>query len=355
MDAVTNRYAVVGGIDRVWLEDGPLPEVGPSQVRVRSVLVGICGSDLHAAHGEHPFMALPYQPGHEAVGVVDAVDEQVTGVSPGDRVLVEPNLACGHCRTCRAGRYNICEHLAVFGCQTPGAMADFFVVPADRLHPVPEEMSDEAAALVEPLATPVHAVRLAAGVDAGSGTSGLTGRSVVVLGAGTIGLLTLVAARESGARSVVVTDLRTDRLARATRLGADAAVAADSPDAVAEIQQQLGGPADVVFDCVAGQSSMAQAVSLVGKGGTVMVVGVPTGPVTVPLHLVQDRELTIRGALMYVAEDVRAAVRILNSGRVRVADLITDVFPLEQVQAAFARADSQAGAKVLVRVSQPTP
>ncbi len=351
MSISVNRRVTVGGIDEVTLSSGPMPEPRAGEVRVRSTLVGICGSDLHAAHGQHPSMPLPYQPGHEAVGVVDVLGQEVEGLTPGDRVFLEPNLVCRHCRNCRAGRYNICQELKVFGCQTPGAMTDHFVVAANRLHRVPEGMSDEAAVLIEPLATPVHAVGLAAGVDAVPGVSGLTGKDVVVLGAGPIGLFTLVAAREAGARRVIVTDLLPDKRARAARLGADAVVAADAPDITGQVRAVLGDTANVVFDCVAVENSLTQGVSLVEKGGTVVVMGVPSGPLTLPVHLVQDWEITIRGALMYTSEDIAAATTILQSGRVPINEFITHILPLSQAQEAFTRADSGTAVKVLVKLA----
>lgn len=191
------------------IERGERPRPGPGQARVRSVLVGICGSDLHAVAGRHPFVPLPYRPGHEVVGVVEeiggdvhlAVSAGVAGrfgpgrVRVGDRVVVEPTLNCGDCKQCRRGVVNLCERLDFFGCgHSQGGMAEEFVVRTDRLHVVPPEMSDLQAALVEPLSTPVHAVRLAAGAGAEE-EADLSGRSVVVLGAGTIGLLVLAAAR----------------------------------------------------------------------------------------------------------------------------------------------------------------
>ncbi|MFE2449773.1 zinc-binding dehydrogenase, partial [Streptomyces sp. NPDC059426] len=148
------------------------------EARVRTLLAGICGSDVHARRGEHPFISRPYHPGHEAVGVVDGIGPGVTSVAEGDRVLLEPNLVCGTCRHCRSGRYNICGGLRVVGCQTAGAMADGFTVSADRLHRVPDGLTDVQAVLVEPLATPVHAVRRA---------GDLAGGGVLVLGAGPIG------------------------------------------------------------------------------------------------------------------------------------------------------------------------
>jgi 2-desacetyl-2-hydroxyethyl bacteriochlorophyllide A dehydrogenase len=335
------RQVVVTTSEDIRVEEVPRPgPPGAGEVLVASRLVGICGTDVHAAAGHHPFIERPYRPGHEVVGVVEQVGDGVTDLAAGDPVVLEPNLVCGTCRQCRAGRYNICRNLAVFGCQTTGGMADAFVVPRDRLHRLPDGMSDELAALVEPLATPVHAVRRA-GVGPGS--------RVAVLGAGPIGLLVLVAARAAGAETVVVTDVLPEKLERASRLGADAALRADDPGLVAQAAAVLQG-ADVVFDCVAAASSMAQAVELVDKGGTVMVVGIAAGPTTVPLHLVQDREISVIGSLMYVREDVERAIALLASGAVAADDLITAVFPLDRAAEAFAASSDPTQVKVLVSV-----
>jgi L-iditol 2-dehydrogenase len=176
----------------VTVEKVPVPVPGTGEVLLRTTVAGVCGSDMHAALGSHPFIDLPYRPGHELVATVV---ESGHGFQAGDRVVVEPNLFCSDCAQCRTGRYNICRELKVFGCQAPGGMADLFAIAADRLHPVPEAMSDQAAALVERLATPVHAVRKA---------GDLRGRTVAVLGAGPIGPLVLVAARRAGAEGVVI-------------------------------------------------------------------------------------------------------------------------------------------------------
>jgi 2-desacetyl-2-hydroxyethyl bacteriochlorophyllide A dehydrogenase len=337
------RQIVVSSAEDIRVERVPWPDApGEHEVLVRSRLVGICGSDTHACAGKHPFIALPYRPGHEVVGVVAAVGAGVSDLAEGDRVVLEPNLVCGKCRQCRDGRYNICRELAVFGCQTVGAMADAFVIPRDRLHRLPDVVSDELAALVEPLATPVHAVRRA-GVGPGS--------RVAVLGAGPIGLLCLVAARAAGAEVVVVTDVLANKLERALRLGADAALDAAAPDLVDQARRALGDGADVVLDCVSGQSSMAQAIELVDKGGTVMVVGIAAGPTTIPLHLVQDREIAVIGSLMYVQDDVRRAIDLLAGGAVAAGDLVTATFPLERAAEAFAASIAPDQLKVLVSVA----
>jgi L-iditol 2-dehydrogenase len=336
------RRVLVRSIDDITVEYVPAPTAGEGELLVRTTVVGVCGSDTHAALGHHPFMPLPYRPGHEAVGVVAGVGPGVGGFGPGDRVIIEPNLVCGQCAQCRDGRYNICQELKVFGCQTPGAMTDLFTIAADRVHRVPDGMTDVEAALVEPLATPVHAV-----VKAGD----LSGRTVAVLGAGPIGLLVLAAARHAGAARIVVTDLLPGKRDRALRLGADAVLPADAPDLAERAREALGGPADVVFDCVAREQSMAQATDLVTKGGRIIVVGVgAAGTTPVRLDLIQDREISVEGTLMYTADDYRTAIALIASGTVDVDEIVTATFPLEEAAKAFAASLAPEHVKVLVTV-----
>jgi L-iditol 2-dehydrogenase len=339
------RRVLVRSIDDITVEQVPAPVAGDGELLVRTTMVGVCGSDTHAALGHHPFMSLPYYPGHEAVGVVAAVGSNAGEFAAGDRVIVEPNLVCGQCPQCRSGRYNICQELKVFGCQTPGAMTDLFTIPADRVHRVPEGMTDVESALVEPLATPVHAVAKA---------GDLTGRTVVVLGAGPIGLLVLTAARHAGAATIAVTDLLPGKRDRALRLGADAALPADDPDLITQVHAALGGPADVVFDCVAREQSMAQATDLVTKGGRIIVVGVgAVTPTPIRLDLVQDREIRIEGTLMYTADDYRTAIGLIASGAVDTREIVTATFPLEEAGKAFAASLAPEHVKVLVSVEAP--
>ncbi|MGW6543269.1 zinc-dependent alcohol dehydrogenase [Streptomyces massasporeus] len=336
------RRVLVRSLDDITVEHVPAPEPGDGELLVRPTVVGVCGSDTHAAAGHHPFIELPYRPGHEAVGVVVATGWGTEEFAPGDRVIIEPNLYCGRCPQCRSGRYNICQELTVFGCQTPGAMADLFAIPADRVHRVPAGMTDLQAVLVEPLATPVHAV---------AKTGDLTGRTVAVLGAGPIGLLTIIAARHAGAARIAVTDLLEGKRARALRLGADTALSAGSPDLAAQAHAALGGPADVVFDCAARGESIAQAVDIVAKGGHIVVVGVgAAGDTPIRLDLVQDREIRIEGTLMYTAEDYRGAMSLITAGAVDTAEIITATYPLEKAALAFSASLDLEQVKVLVTV-----
>ncbi|MBL8930750.1 MAG: alcohol dehydrogenase catalytic domain-containing protein [Kineosporiaceae bacterium] len=335
----TMRRVVVSrqGIEVVRAQ---VPTPLPGQVQVRSVAVGICGSDTHAAHGRHPFIPMPYHPGHEVIGVVSALGEGVTTVAVGDRVTVEPDLPCWSCKMCTSGRQNLCENLQFFGCGwEQGGMADYFTVPANRLHAIPDGMDDRTAALIEPLSTPVHAVRIAGDV---------AGRAVVILGAGTIGLLVLAVVRAHGAGRVVVTDVLAAKRDRARQLGADAVVDAAASDAADQVRSALGESADVVFDCVAVEPTVRQAIMMASKGGTVVVVGVPAADVSVPLAIVQDHQVRIQGSATYLPEDYAESIALLASGAVPVEQIVTRIRPVEEVAAAFEDSVSGEQIKVLI-------
>jgi 2-desacetyl-2-hydroxyethyl bacteriochlorophyllide A dehydrogenase len=341
---VTTMRRVVVYPGRIAVEQADIPVPGPDEALVRVLAAGVCGSDLHAARGRHPFISLPYRPGHEVVGVIESTGSAVTSRTRGQRVIVAPYLPCWTCKMCASGRENLCENLRFFGCGDPqGGMADAFTLAADRLYPVPDDLDDHSAALIEPLSTPVHAVRLAGEV---------TSRSVAVLGAGTIGLFTVAVLRAHGAGKIVSTDPNPGKRKRAAALGADATFDARTPDVAGQVRKALGGSADIVFDCVAVQSSMDQAIAIADKGGTVVVVGVPAGEVTVPLPIVQDHQVRIQGSATYLPEDYRESIDLLSQGAVKTADFVTATRPLAQVAEAFELASSGNHVKVLVTVGQ---
>jgi len=329
---------------RIAVETADVPVPGPDEVLVRALVAGVCGSDLHAAHGRHPFVPLPYRPGHEVVGIIEGAGSAVAGATLGQRVIVTPYLPCWTCKMCISGRENLCENLQFFGCGYPqGGMADQFTLPAGRLFPVPDELDDRTAALIEPLATPVHAVRLAGDV---------TGRSIAILGAGTIGLFTLAVLRAHGAGKIISTDPNPGKRERAAALGADATIDARTPDVAGQVRAALGASADIVFDCVAIQSSLDQAIAIADKGGTVVVVGVPASEVTVPLPIIQDHQIRIQGSATYLPEDYRESADLLTRGAVKSADFVTATRPLDQVAEAFELASSGNQVKVLVTIDE---
>lgn len=345
--SASSMRRVVVTADGIQVTEQQVPRLRAGEVLVRSIVTGVCGSDAHAAAGSHPFVPLPYQPGHEVVGVVEQAAGDVRGWTTGQRVTVEPDLPCWECKMCTTGRENLCENLTFFGCgHEQGGMADWFTVPARRLHAVPDGMDLMTAALIEPMSTPVHAVRIAGDVR---------GKACVVLGAGTIGLLVLAVLRAHGARAVVVTDVLATKRERAVAFGADATVDAMAPDAVDTIRKALGESADVVFDCVSSQPTIDQAVALADKGGTVVVVGVPTRPVSVPLPIIQDHQIRIQGSATYLPQDYAESIRLLSSGVVRAGEVVTDVLPLDRVSEAFAMCLQGDHGKVLVHVDETTP
>lgn len=339
----TMRQALVEPNGGTRLEEVPVPQSEPGEVLVRSSLVGICGSDTHALAGHHPFLTAPYVPGHEATGVVEALGSGVDAFTVGQRVLLKPNLACGRCANCVAGRTNACESLAWIGCDPTralsGAMAEYFVAPAGNLYAVPDELDDRAAALVECLATPVHAARIAGDI---------TGTRVAILGAGTIGLLCVVAALDAGAESVVVTDMEQSKIDRAVRCGAKDGVLASSASLEEDVRAALGGPADVVFDCVANERSLAQGVGLLRRAGTLLVVGVPPRPAVVNLPFVQDWELRVQGCAAYTEADIVRATDIAVDGGIPVDELVSGSYRLDNITQAFAAAGADTSGKVMV-------
>lgn len=337
------QRAVAEPLQGVRLEVVPVPSPGPGQLLVRSTLVGICGSDTHAVAGHHPFLDAAYVPGHEATGVVEARGEGIGRIGVGQRVLLKPNVACGTCVNCRADRTNACESLSWIGCDPTrhwaGALAHYFVAPETNLYAVPDGLDDATATLVECLATPVHAARIA---------GDLTGARVVVLGAGTIGVLCVVAALHAGAVDVVVTDMEQTKLDRAVRVGARGGVLATAAALEDEVRAVLGGPADVVFDCVANERSLAQSIGLLRRAGTLLMVGVPPRPGTINLPLVQDGELRVQGCAAYTESDVETALSIAAAGRLPTAEIVSATFALEDVAAAFERAAADSSGKVLI-------
>jgi L-iditol 2-dehydrogenase len=327
----------------VRLIETPRPNPGTDELLVAVTLVGICGSDLHAYHGRHPFIELPVVPGHEFAGTVVDAGSQVSDFSPGQRVTVEPSLVCGVCYNCTHGRYNICEQLKVIGCQSPGAMAEFLTVPASKALHLPDEVNWDQAVMVEPLAVAVHAARIA---QFGQGAK------VLVLGAGTIGLMVLQAVKAMGAGRVVVSDLLQDRLDLALDLGADAVVNPATIDLGSALDRALGPErADVIFECVGIAATARDAVRVARKGTRIVLAGVFEEEVSLNLGLVQDHELELLGTLMYAGDDFSIALEMLAQGKVRAEPLITHRFPLDQAARAFATADGRAGAlKVLVQI-----
>ena len=330
---------------KIVIEEVPKPKPAPNEVLIKVEYCGICGSDVHAFLGKHPFISPPITPGHEFSGTVEEVGSNVEEFEPGDKVTVIPQLICGRCYNCRIGRYNICRNLKVIGCQVDGAMAEYFTVDKDLVFKIPEDMSLEDGALVEPAAVAVHAVRIS-GIGLGD--------NVIILGAGTIGLLTLQCSKLAGAGSTIITDIIEYRLELAKRLGADYSVNVSQVDLKEFIEEKWGiDSVDLVFECVGVEATINQAIDIIRRGCRIIVVGVFPGKTPVKIHLVQDGEIELKGSLMYLREDFQKAIDLIASGRLKVAPLVTHVIPLSEVEKAYRTAveRKEESIKVLVKCS----
>lgn len=336
------KRVVLDGPGSLAVQEAGEATPGPGEVLVEVAFCGICGSDLHVYRGKHPFVIYPVTPGHEfsgtVIGVGDGVDQGIEGA----RVCVEPSLFCGECGPCLSGRYNICDDLKVMGFQAPGAMCERLAVPAHHLHPLPPGVSLAAGALVEPAAVAAHALS-----RCGVGSGG----RILVVGAGVIGLMVLKVAAARGCR-VTMVESSAERAKRAGDFGADDAFV------FGEIApEELGRQEfDAVFECVGRPETIDLAVRAAPRGGTVVAVGVFPGPVPVPMSLVQDGEIELIGTLMYMGDDFRKALELVEGGAVTTGDFVTDTFTLEDVEAAYGRAgESDPGTlKVFVEIKGET-
>jgi len=299
----------------------PAPEPGPGEVIVAVKATGVCGSDVHGFTGSTGRRIPPMVMGHEFSGVISAVGPGVTGHRVGDRVVVQPIITCGKCVNCLAGMPNICTNRRGLGMMsTNGSNAEAVAVPQQLLYDLPDEVPWEQGALVEPLSVAMHAanmspIRL---MD-----------TVVILGAGTIGLLTLLACRLKGAGAVIVSDLSPHRLEVARRLGADAAVNPAQEDLAAVVRKYAGeAGAPVVIEAVGITATARQSLELVRPGGHVTWIGNAAPTIEIGMQQVVTREITVRGVYAFNVEFGRA-IEALRSRRVDVTPIIEQIAPLE--------------------------
>lgn len=311
-------------------ENVTVPQPEPDEVLIRVTMNGLCGSDIHFfERGElGPFRVTePYIPGHEACGVVVEGAATEDGPRVGQRVAIEPGIPCRRCEACKTGRYNLCEDV-VFLSAPPidGTFAEYVAVAADFAHPLPDTIDDEAAAFVEPISVGIQACNRA----------GLRpGQSVTILGAGPIGLVTLLVAQAYGAADVFAVDLLPNRLALAGELGATPIDGRDNDPIAVLSDLTLGRGTDVVFDTSGSAAACRTTPHLAKRGGVVTLVGWPeTATVDYPIEVVLDKELDIRGVNRY-CNTYPTAISLLASGRLDVHRLVSHRFPFDQVVDAF--------------------
>ena len=333
------RAAFIAGKEKIEVRDTEVPSPDAGEVLVRVRACGICGSDLHFYHGVFP--ANPnISPGHEFAGEVVELGEGVGGFEPGQGVVIEPIRRCQECAFCRSGRYHLCPKHMLLGTFAPGGLAEHVSVPACTLYPLPEDLDFELGALVEPLAVAVHGVHL---VDL------TVGERVLVLGSGTIGLFSIIAAKAAGAGEVVAT-YRHDHQGEAALAAGASRVIRDSD--VAGLEKQ---GIDVAIETIGGSApTLAQALGAVRPGGRISVLGLFPGGVQLGGLALILKEVTVVGGITYCRPGLRSdfdvAIGILQSDPERARMVITHRFPLDEATQAFATAADKGTKSIKVQV-----
>ena len=339
------RQVVLTAPKQIEFREVAAPEAGnlkSDEVLLRILRIGICGSEIHSYHGQHPATFYPVVQGHEYSAEVVAVGSAVRKVKPGDRVTGRPQLVCGECNPCKRGQYNVCSNLRVEAFQADGVAQDYFVIPEERVVALPEGMSPDYGAMVEPTAVAAHAT---------SRPRALEGRNVVVSGAGTIGNLVAQFARARGAKRVVITDVSDYRLSKARECGIERTLNVAREPLDGKIAELFGDEGyQVAFECAGVESSVRSLMATVEKGGDVVIVGDHAKDPAVSMFHLGEHELNLIGSMMYRHEDYLKAVEEISAGRIRLAPLVSNRFPLEKYREAyeFIDANRETCMKVLI-------
>jgi len=332
------RAIVIEQPGAVALREIETPVPGPGEARVRSVLAGVCRTDLDIVTGalDPRWVRFPVIPGHEWSGVVDAVGEGVTGLEPGQRVVCEGNISCLTCRRCRVGDTHLCERYDAVGFTRGGGWGELVVVPARILHPLPDHVSFEAAALVEPGSCVVKALERARLEPA---------ETVGVVGVGAMGALAIRIARLRSPSAIVAYGLRAEELELALALGADAVVHVAEADPEAETRRLTGGGLDVVVETAGAVTALELSTRLVREGGRVVALGIAGQgrELTLPADRIALRDLSLLGSVGYTTAAWARMVGLLRERLVELEPIVTHRFPLERFQDAFALMDDRRG------------
>ena len=325
------KVAVMNGIGEMGFVEREIPKPAADEVLVKLEYVGICGSDMHyyetGAIGDY-VVEPPFVLGHEPGGVVVEVGENVKHLQVGDRVALEPGKTCGHCEFCKQGKYNLCPDVIFFA--TPpvdGVFQEYVAHEADLCFKLPDNVSTLEGALIEPLAVGFHA--------AIQGDAHL-GQKAVVMGAGCIGLVSMMALKARGVSEVYVVDIMEKRLQKALELGATAVINGKEEDTVARIMELTGGRGfDLGIETAGSQITASQLIKGANKGATIVFVGYSaSGEMTLPIGMALDKELTFKTVFRY-RNIYPMAIDAVASGKINIKDIVTDYFELDDIQNAL--------------------
>lgn len=344
------RAAVYHGPDDVRVEERDVPAIGPNEALLKVESTGVCGTDLRILHGGHS--AFPpgtvRVPGHEIVGEIAEVGEEVKGIDIGHRVFVAPNMGCGHCRQCVSGNNNRCADYDAFGITLDGAFAEYMRIPAaailqGNLISIDEDMDAGAAAIIEPFACVVR----------GQNAVDIRPADVVlVIGDGPVGMMHTMLARLHGAGRIIVSGHHDERLAYAVDAGADVVVNSRNEDLAAVVDAESSGRgADAIMIAAPAHRAQEESLELAAIGGRINFFGgLPKDRPTITFdsNLVHYKELIVTGTTASSTQDCRQAIEIINSGRIDLATLVSDRFPLREADRAFEAAEDRSSMKVVI-------
>jgi len=326
-----NSEAILVRPGKIEIRQAEMPVPSPDEVLIKVSHVGICGSDVHAfEHGPYIPPKDPNQKiglGHECSGIIAGLGSNVKGFAEGDRVIIEPGVPCGRCSFCMGGKYNLCVSMDFMATQPNyrGALVNYMAYPARMVYKLPQNMSMTEGALVEPAAVGMHAAITA---EAGPG------KKIIILGAGCIGLMVLQACRTLGASEIIVVDLIDKRLKMAEQLGAIKTINGGRENAAEHMKELFGElGADIVFETAGSAATAKQSLSMVSRGGKIIIVG--TIPDEVPVNFLSiNKEVTIRTVFRY-ANNFPMTIDAISSGRFDVSSMVTDEYDYSDVQTAF--------------------
>ncbi len=342
MKAVVYYERASGAVE---VRDVPIPTFGPDECLVRVRYCGVCGTELHLFHGQlnslaHPPVIL----GHEWCGEVAEVGERVQGFRPGDRVVSETAAyTCGTCSFCRSGEYHLCPERLGFGYGVDGAFTSYVRARAVLLHHIPEGVTDEAAAMCEPICVAYNALFEKSRIRPGD--------TVVIIGPGPVGLFALQLAKLAGAGTVMVTGTSRDkgRLALAKQLGADFTVVVPDEDPVPLIRDVGDGMgAHLVVDCAGTGPAVQQAIDLVRRNGQITKIGFALKPLNLTLDEIVTRGITLQGSFSHNWKTWEAVLELLRLGRIQTEPMLSAILPITSWREAFEQLESQQAVKILL-------
>ena len=308
-----------------------IPEPSRGEILIKVFRVGVCGSDPTIYYGRHPYVKFPVIMGHEFSGTVERLGEGVQGPLPGTRVAIIPHLVCGKCKACKSEIYNYCEELCCTGAEADGAYVQYLVMPEAMVMPIPDSMTLDDAAMVEPACVAYHGAKRGHIAPA---------ENVLIIGAGPVGIFCMQSCKALGAGQVIIADLDAWRLDLAAKLGADGVINSSLESLDQGLTRLIGGSKeiDVFYDCV-GEKGLVfdQILQLARRGSRVVVIGVLQNGYNIP-HLPDfvQHELSLSGTTMYVPQDYRDMIELMGQGIVKTEGMITHYFKLEDIKTVFA-------------------